>query len=66
MTETQTLENLTVPEAAHALGLRPSTVRAMIWQRRIAYHKIGSAVRISRAEIDRILRESLVPVKEGR
>ena len=66
MTETQRLESFTVTEAARALGLRPSTVRAMIWRRRIAYHKIGSAVRISRAEIERILRESLVPVKEGR
>jgi len=65
MTERQKLENLTVAEAAHALGLRPSTVRAMIWRRRVAYHKIGAAVRIPRAEIERILQESLVPAKEG-
>lgn len=66
MSDTQRLENLTVGQAAQALGLRPATVRAWIWRHRLAYHKIGSAVRISRAEIDRILRESLIPAKEGR
>jgi excisionase family DNA binding protein len=60
-------ENLTVAQAARALGLRPATVRAWIWRRRLAYHKIGYAVRIPMSEIRRILDESLIPAKqEGR
>ena len=67
MTNTQKLENLTVAEAAHALGLRPSTVRAWLWRKRLAHYKLGAAVRIPRVEIERILRESLIPAEqEGR
>lgn len=64
MGDTQKLENLTVDQAAQALGLRPATVRAWIWRHRIAYHKIGSAVRIPMSEIRRILDESLIPAKQ--
>lgn len=67
MSDIQKLENLTVDQAAEALGLRPATVRAWIWRRRIAYHKIGAAVRIPMSEVRRILDESLVPaIQEGR
>lgn len=67
MDNTQTTGNLTVDQAAKALGLRPATVRAWIWRHRIAYHKIGAAVRIPITEIRRILDESLVPARqEGR
>jgi excisionase family DNA binding protein len=67
MNITRTIENLTVTQAAQALGLRPATIRMKIWKRQISYHKIGAAVRIPRAEINRILDESLIPAKqEGR
>jgi excisionase family DNA binding protein len=58
----------TVPEAARALGISRHTVRSWIAQHRIAYLKLGRAVRIPQAEIDRILRESAVPAAapEGR
>jgi excisionase family DNA binding protein len=56
---------LTVPEVAEALGLRPSTVRAWILSRRLAYFKIGRSVRIAQEEVDRILAQALVPAREG-
>ncbi len=51
----------TVPEAARALGVSVHTIRAWIAQRRIGYLKLGRAVRIPQAEIDRILRDAAVP-----
>jgi excisionase family DNA binding protein len=67
MNDKQTIDNLTVDQAARALGLRPATVRAWIWRRRLAYYKIGGAVRIPMSEIHRILDESLIPAQqEGR
>ncbi len=58
--------NLAVSDAARELGLREGTIRAWIAQGRIGYHKLGKAVRIPRAEIERILRESLIPAKVAR
>ncbi len=56
----------TVPEAAVALGISIHTVRSWIAQHRIGYLKLGRAVRIPQAEIDRILRESAVPAAPHR
>ena len=55
----------TVEEAAHALGLSIHTVRAWIAQRRIAYLRLGRAIRIPAAEIERILAESIVPAADA-
>ena len=51
----------TVREAAEALEVKPATVRAWILARKISFRKIGRSVRIPKEEVDRILREGLVP-----
>lgn len=59
-------DNLTVAEAAAALNLKISTVRAWVLRRKIAYRKIGArAVRIPATEIDRLNREGYVPARRG-
>jgi excisionase family DNA binding protein len=55
---------LSVPEAAQALGLRESTIRAWLLRRKISFVKLSSrCVRISRAEVDRLIRENTVPAR---
>ena len=57
---------LRVPEAAERLGLKPSTIRKMIVQRRIDIIRPTSrAVRISEATIDAILRRGYRPAIES-
>jgi excisionase family DNA binding protein len=51
----------TVQEAADELGLSVHTVRAWVARRRIAHIRLGRAVRISAAEITRILNDGTVP-----
>jgi excisionase family DNA binding protein len=58
-------KNLTVSEAAEALGLRAGTMRAWILRRKIGYLKIGRAVRIPESTIRRILEASFVPPRNG-
>lgn len=60
MNSAQNAPPKTVPEAAKELGISIHTVRSWIAQHRIGYLKLGRAVRIPQAEIDRILRESAV------
>ncbi len=52
---------LTVAEAASALAIKPATVRAHLLRRRLTYVKVGRCVRIPAAEIERILRDGMVP-----
>jgi excisionase family DNA binding protein len=57
---------LRVEEAAELLALRPSTIRKLILQRRIAFCRpTQRAVRIPQAEIDRILRDGMTPRRAG-
>jgi excisionase family DNA binding protein len=51
----------TVREAADELGLSVHTVRAWVARRRIAHIRLGRAVRISAAEIERVLSDGTVP-----
>lgn len=57
---------LTIPAAAELLGLSPRTIEDWISQRKISYLKIGRAVRIDPAEIERILAESTIPARRGK
>ena len=57
---------LTIPEAAAALRLKPSTIRAWILDRRIPFCKIGRLIRIRRCDIEAFLTESLVPAGESK
>jgi excisionase family DNA binding protein len=53
---------LTVPEAAERLRLQPSTVRKWIFERRLAYVRVGQrAVRIREADIEKLIRENYTP-----
>lgn len=51
----------TVDEAAEELGLSPHTIRAWIASRRLAHLRLGRAIRIPAAEIQRVIDECLVP-----
>ncbi len=55
---------LTVRQAAERLGLRDSTLRAWIAQRRIGIVRLGRAVRIPLEEIERLVAEGSVPARE--
>lgn len=57
---------LTVHEAAQRLGLRDSTIRAWIAQRRIGIVRLGRAIRIEPQEIERLIAEGKIPAKEQR
>jgi len=57
---------LTVREASQRLGLREATIRSWIAQRRLAHLKLGRAVRLPEAEIERIIERSLIPARSDR
>jgi excisionase family DNA binding protein len=53
---------LTVPEAAERLRLQPSTIRKWIFERRLAYVRVGRrAVRIREADIEKLIRHKYIP-----
>lgn len=56
---------ITVAQAASALGLSVYTIRAWISQRKISHLKLGRAVRVLPAEIERLLNISVVTAKNG-
>lgn len=51
---------LTIPEVAEQLKVGERFVRRLIFERRIAFHKIGRHVRISQADLDAFKRASRV------
>jgi excisionase family DNA binding protein len=61
---------LTVAEAAEALRIKRATVRAWVLRRKINSFRVGRAVRIEEAEVQRVLSEGLRPArplaKEGK
>lgn len=58
----QTPELLTVPEAAAFLRVQPSTIRAWILQRRIAFVRLGGrAIRFRRSDLSALVSASIVP-----
>lgn len=56
---------LTIRAAAERLGLREATLRSWVLQRRIQFCKLGRSVRISEAEIDRIIQRGTVPPRQS-
>lgn len=52
---------LTVPEAAALLRLKPSTLRAWVLRRKIAFCKIGRLVRIPREAVEKFVLNSTIP-----
>jgi excisionase family DNA binding protein len=55
---------LTITEASAMLRLRPSTLRAWILRRKLAYCKVGRLVRIKRADVEALITASIVPARE--
>jgi excisionase family DNA binding protein len=56
---------LTIREAADRLGLKPSTIRFWIWQRKIAFVRVGRAVRLSEETIRKLIEHGTVPAKRA-
>jgi excisionase family DNA binding protein len=63
MNENDRNELLTIPEFASALRLKPSAVRRWIGERKISIVRVGRLVRISTAELDRIVSEGTRPAR---
>lgn len=58
-------EMLSVAEAAHDLGLRPSTIRAWLLRRKLTFIRLSPrCVRIKRSEIEKLISEGTVPARE--
>jgi len=53
----QTQQLLTVDQASAKLGLRPTTIRRKILERRIPFVKLGKAVRIPIEAIEKMIAE---------
>ena len=49
---------LTIKEASEQLGLRESTLRKWVLQKRIGYHKLGRSIRISAEAVSKMIRDS--------
>jgi excisionase family DNA binding protein len=60
-----TSDNLTVREAAKRLGLQESTIRKWILQRKVGVVRLGRAVRLRAADLDRMLSEAYRPPVVG-
>jgi len=52
---------LTLQQTAERLGLKLSTVRFWVWQRRIDTVRIGRAVRVSEETIVQLIQRGRVP-----
>jgi excisionase family DNA binding protein len=57
---------LTVLEAAEALNLKPSTIRAWLSRRKFPRVKCGRAVRIPTEAIAQFIERNTVPAREER
>ena len=55
----------TVKEAAEAWGLSVACVRAWIANRRITFVRLGRAIRIPAAEIQRVVEAGTVPARRA-
>ena len=60
---TDTSTPLTIKQAARELNLSPWTLYAWCAQRKMEFVRLGGAIRIPAGEIDRMLREGMVPRK---
>jgi excisionase family DNA binding protein len=55
---------LSVREAAAALGLKTSTIRAWLLRRKILFVRCGRGVRIPESVIEEFITRNTVPAKE--
>ena len=54
----------TVRQASEILGISPHTLRAWIAMRRIGVVRLGRAVRVPLAEIERLIADGRIPRRE--
>jgi excisionase family DNA binding protein len=54
---------LRLEEAAERLGLKLSTVRFWVWQRKIETVRVGRAVRVREEAIERLIEQGTMPAK---
>jgi excisionase family DNA binding protein len=54
---------LTVVESAKYLRLKPSTIRAWLLRRRVAFIKMGGRVLLRRSDLDKLIASSIVPAR---
>jgi excisionase family DNA binding protein len=57
---------LTVQEAATALGLKSSTIRAWILRRKLLFVRCGRAIRIPEQAVDEFITRNTTPALDGR
>lgn len=57
---------LTVKQTAQALSLSPATIRSWIAGRKLGYVRLGRAIRVPTAEVQRVLAAGAVPARESR
>jgi len=62
-TRAENPELLTIPEGSTYTRLKPSTLRAWILRRKIAYVKLGGRVFLRRGDLERLIAQSVVPAK---
>jgi excisionase family DNA binding protein len=60
----QSEDLLTVPETAHLLRLRPSTIRKWLLEKKLAHVKLGRRVFLRRTDLSALLESSFVPARE--
>jgi excisionase family DNA binding protein len=56
---------LRLEEAAERLGLKLSTLRFWVWQRKIEVVRVGRAVRVREDAIERLIVKGTVPAKRS-
>jgi len=56
---------LSIPEFASALRVTPACARRWQALRKISYTKVGRLVRIPSTEVDRIIKQGMVPAKQA-
>jgi excisionase family DNA binding protein len=61
MTDTDRL--LTVTDVAQLLGVNPQTVRGWCRTRRFEHIRLGTSIRFSRGQVERLLAELTVPAE---
>jgi excisionase family DNA binding protein len=65
--DTRTERLLTAEQFAERLGIKLSTTRAWLLARRISKVRVGRrAIRIPESEVERIVREGMIPAREER
>jgi len=55
---------LTLKDCSERTGHRESTWRAWVLQRKVPFYKVGRSVRVSEADLERIIEQARVPVEE--